>query len=516
MWRALPDELVHYILEHLWDDVWSLYNCSLACRRFYHSPICARRLRRPGNAVHIRGHEDLDFVARAMSSKRSRRFFEQDDITAFIVEDVTHKPLAHVVFLRISAAHVPRVRNLHLRRINWARHRPHAAFFLRLAHFDSVTLLELIDCRFSSTDDLRRLTNALPSLTTLRLSGILCDSVSPRNHSSYKQQSVQELYLRPVGNKAYDDSFLAACRRCSGVNVLITEMECFRAFRPLQHFVEGFSDLAALTLSSRGDCGIGLDLDDCVEGPCLPYTAVLPLALSSLCLYELTSEQMIQILGWMARSRSICALEYLRIDPAADAGSLGSAIERTVEMCGDTLNTIRLCIHEPSKFSTFPKPQMPNISLAGHGLSLAAAALETVDLTFFIHKDNRSFDNTVKIVASALSRIMSGALQRIILNTIFCFDTFSEHRVDPSTSNHVGAHLLDGVLSRDTFDGLPSLGALLTFTSYDDASDTILDEAMDVIPRLFAPWDARGVLEVQLPQSHPRRVLQAHGARTNV
>ena len=349
MWRTLPDELVHYILEYLWDDIWSLFNCSLVCRRFYQSPICARRLRKPGNAVHIRGHEDLDFVARAMASKRSRRFFEQDDITAVIVEDVPHRPLAHVVPLRIAAAHVPRMTNLHLRRINWARHRPHAVFFLRLAHFDSVTLLELIDCRFSSPDDLHRLTTALPSLTTLRLSGILCDSISFRDHSSYKQQSIRELYLRPVGNKAYDDSVLAVCRRYASLNVLVTEIECFRAFRPLQHFIEGFPDLAALTLSSKGDCDIGMTLDDYVEGPSLSYRTALPLALVSLCLYELSSERMHQILAWMASSRSVCALEYLRIDPATEAGTLGGAIERIVEMSGDTLNTIRLCIHEPGK-----------------------------------------------------------------------------------------------------------------------------------------------------------------------
>lgn len=150
----------------------------------------------------------------------------------------------------------------------------------------------------------------------------------------------------------------------------------------------------------------------------------------------------------------------------------------------------------------------------GHGLSLVAAALETVDLTFFIHEDNESFDMSVKIIADALSGITSGALQRIILNTIFCFDAFSRQRVDPATatSKHVRAHSLDGVLSRDTFDDLPSLGALLTFTSYDDVSDLILEKAMDVIPRLFASWDARGILEVQLPQSHPRSVLQTHAS----
>lgn len=124
---------------------------------------------------------------------------------------------------------------------------------------------------------------------------------------------------------------------------------------------------------------------------------------------------------------------------------------------------------------------------------------------------------TVNNIASALSGITSGSLQRIILNTIFCFDRFcdSNHMADSAStrSHHAKAHLLDEVLSRDTFDGLPSLSALLTFTSYDDAIDPILEEVMDIIPPLFASWDARGILEVQLPQSHPRAILQTHGGR---
>ena len=356
MWRTLPDELVHHILEYLWNDVWSLFNCSLACRRFYHSPICARRLRKPGNAVHIRGHEDLDFIARAMSSKRSRRFFEQDDITAFIIEDVPQRPLAHVVPLRIAATHVPQVRNLHLRRVNWATHRPHATFFLRLAHFDSVTLLELIDCRFSSPDDLRRLTNALPSLVTLRLNSIYCDSSSPCDPIPYGRQSVRELHLRPVGNEPYDESFLAVCRRFSNLTDLVAQIECFGAFHNVRHFIEGFPDITALTLSSGSEyeCDMNSYVDGHVDGPLLSPAAAFPLSLVSLCLYEMAQGQMSQVLAWMVRSRSVRTLEYLRIDPAVAQGVLGRAIECVVQMSGDTLNTIRLCIHEPGRSQAIP------------------------------------------------------------------------------------------------------------------------------------------------------------------
>lgn len=356
MWRTLPDELVYHILEYLCNDVWSLFNCSLACRRFYYSPICTRRLQKPGNAVRIRGHEDLDFIARAMSSKRSRRFFEQDDITAFIIEDVPQRPLAHVVPLRIAATHVPQVRNIYLRRVNWVTHRPHAAFFLRLAHFDSVTLLELIDCRFSSPDDLRRLTNALPSLVTLRLNSIHCDSSSPWDPIPYGRQSVRELHLRPVGNRPYDESFLAVCRGFSHLTVLIAQIECFGAFHNVRHFVKSFPDITALTLSSgsKDGCDINSYVNGHTDGPLLSPTAAFPLGLVSLCLYEMAPGQMSQVLAWMVRSRSVRTLEYLRIDPAVAQGVLGRAIERVVTMSGDTLNTIRLCIHEPGRYQAFP------------------------------------------------------------------------------------------------------------------------------------------------------------------
>lgn len=349
MWRTLPDELVHYILEFLWNDVWSLFNCSLACRRFYHSPICVRRLQRPGNALHIRGHEDLDFIAHAMSSKRSRRFFEQDDITAFIVEDVPHRPLAHVVPLRIAAAHVPRVKNLSFRCVDWTKHRPHATFFLRLAHFDSVTLLELMSCRFASSDDLRRLTSALPSLATLRLISIHCDSFPIRvDDRLHKQQTLLELYLQPVGDGPYDDSFLAVCRGYSTLNVLVTQMQCFRTFFDLQRLVQGFPCLTALTLSSVSKHSIdSMDLTEPTERASSP--PAVPLALVSLSLYELEPDQVCQALEWVSGASSACVLEYLRIDPAEDTGALGAAIEHIVKMSGETLNTIRLCVHEPSR-----------------------------------------------------------------------------------------------------------------------------------------------------------------------
>lgn len=131
-----------------------------------------------------------------------------------------------------------------------------------------------------------------------------------------------------------------------------------------------------------------------------------------------------------------------------------------------------------------------------------------IDLTFFVHKDSRSFDTTISIITHALSRIFSLSLRRVILNIILPFDRFFVHEVDASSMK---AHSLDEALSRDVFDDLPPLGALLTFTSYDDALDPILEEAMHVIPTLFALWDARGVLEVQSPQSHPRGVFQTHG-----
>lgn len=143
----------------------------------------------------------------------------------------------------------------------------------------------------------------------------------------------------------------------------------------------------------------------------------------------------------------------------------------------------------------------------GSNFSLAADSMQTLALTIYIYEDTRGFETTLYTVARALSSITSRHLQKIDLHLIFSFDDFSMHEpeVSPEFTNFLLTNPPESILSGAD----PVYDVALTINWDDDDTAPILDAAIDIVPRFFAPWGTRGMLEVFIPRMYRMIAEQA-------
>ncbi|KZT69950.1 hypothetical protein DAEQUDRAFT_810969 [Daedalea quercina L-15889] len=493
---TLPHELVDYILEFLWDDIRTLFNCSLTCHRYRGSPMC-RHFRgiKPTNIIYIHNRRDLDFVSRVLSSKRTRRFYEQDNITYIAIGDNPHKPFAHTVPLRISPSHLPDLDVIEIFSTDWVACRPHPSFFLRLAHFVSVTRLGLYHCRFHFALELRQLTDALPNLTTLHLIDMTCDQVAIRMQPSHcrHRQTLKELYIPSISVDAYGSALLGICASYSTVTQLHVYAQCFHSFGHFQTFIRSFPFLTKLSVSSEPNRSPKYLMP--VDGTHISRQSskamLPPFSLTSCNAYGLSPAFAEQMFAWLAGSLSISILESFTMHPAEDPTSAcGHTIGQLLEKARNTLKTIHITLHIP-----------------GNKYLFAASLLETLNITIYVYEDTRAFDITLHTVTCILSSITSRHLQNVNLHLVFDFDDFSQRQADAIVTKFAPVSPLSSIISRDG----PVFAVVLTIGWDDDVMGPILDAAIDIIPRFFASWDERGALDVIIPRMYRINADQAVG-----
>lgn len=207
MWPGLPQELVDYIFEFLWDDKRTVFNVSLMCRRCRKSRACIRILSR-SSTLEVWSRHVLQDVSSTMCAKRTRRFYERTS-TLDMTED-PQSPFSHAVPLYIVPLHLPGLRTISLHGISWATGRIHMNRFSRLARFRSITVLTLFYCHFHSSRDLFRLTNALPGLEDFFFCNVSCGTPATGELLSLsKRQTLKTLHLSATFeedvHKSYDD-----------------------------------------------------------------------------------------------------------------------------------------------------------------------------------------------------------------------------------------------------------------------------------------------------------------------
>ncbi|KAH9830666.1 uncharacterized protein C8Q71DRAFT_911229 [Rhodofomes roseus] len=157
-----PQELIERICEFLWDEPVQLaVSCTRICPAWYHA---ARRLL-PAHNITWRTREALQDYAHTLTSHRNapyRKRFQQ-----LWIYDNASKPFAHVWPIFIPVWILPELDFVHLVDLDWSTKTPHDSFFVYLSSYTSISSLQMYDCRFRSLLDLRRVINALPSLTWL-------------------------------------------------------------------------------------------------------------------------------------------------------------------------------------------------------------------------------------------------------------------------------------------------------------------------------------------------------------
>ena len=87
---CLPAEVVYDILDHLWGDPWTLFNCAFTCRTWQDA---SRRLLRRWDGLQILDFDNLDRVSRPVNFKKTRHFYR--NINQLYITDNEEKPFVH-------------------------------------------------------------------------------------------------------------------------------------------------------------------------------------------------------------------------------------------------------------------------------------------------------------------------------------------------------------------------------------------------------------------------------------
>ena len=344
---SLPIELVNRILEYLWDDMRALFYSSLACHRYREAPACRRvRVTRPSHTMYIQNRADIDAICCALSSQSTRGFYLQDGIRFLLIGSNVQTSLVNIMPFRISPSHLPALESIEIYDVDWMTYRPHPNFFLRLAHFTSVTRLELRECRFCYAHELRRLTNAFPALTTLHLDRTTCGRLTSSGHPSLRRQTLEELYIPSMGLDERGRSMLAVCTSYSTITRLHMYVECFQSFSEFQSFVCHFAQLVMLSISSFPGpprvhaSGDAPELSQ-VDGRLPPFI------LNRVGVYRVPWSFAGFLFLWLAKG-SVSTLEQFIVHPPEDPGAAaGCATSNFLNKTVNTLGTVHMTVFVP-------------------------------------------------------------------------------------------------------------------------------------------------------------------------
>ncbi|KAH9831750.1 uncharacterized protein C8Q71DRAFT_686205, partial [Rhodofomes roseus] len=157
---ALPQELVDYIIDYLWDEPLLLAKCCLVCRAWY----SAAKYHLPREVV-VQNTASLGAFVHMLVSKENRRYCRI--VQTLDVYESSERPFVHTLPLRVRGYFMPRLQNLRLHGITWKAVQPHVLFFRFLSYFRSVLDLSLTKCHLKRAELLQRIINALPQLKRL-------------------------------------------------------------------------------------------------------------------------------------------------------------------------------------------------------------------------------------------------------------------------------------------------------------------------------------------------------------
>jgi len=247
-----PQELIDHICKFHRLDPFTLTKCRLVCHAWYH----AARWLFWDKQLKLITRENLDDCAHMLLSDGNRPYGKRFE-SLQIVED-RRKPFSHIWPMRISGYALPRLKTLELHGFDCAATSPHDLCFHFLSYYTSIKHLNLWRCRFRSMAELRRISNALPSLEHLSLRGItLQHPPAPDSVVRYVpslRNKLKRIHLGPwhsilvLDARFYRPFLLGVCATYSTVTELSLNLRCYSSFSHLHRFLRHFSRLSKLHL----------------------------------------------------------------------------------------------------------------------------------------------------------------------------------------------------------------------------------------------------------------------------
>lgn len=264
---SLPAEIVYGILDHLWGDPWSLFNCALTCRT---RRDASRRLLKRWNGLQIFDFENLERVSRLVNFRKTRHFYR--DLNQLYITDDKEKPFVHVFPLRLPGTLFPNVRLLRLSHIDWTSRRPHANIFSLTTAFASIIDLSVTNSRFGAFADFHKFIVAFRNAVALELDAVHVSSPitlglkyrdplkAPR--SPIKWLRLEALHFdttAPVYNSGTEqpvflNPILALCSTFTSVTILHMRRCTFRTWDDMYRFIPSFPRLRDVKMLDV-DCG---------------------------------------------------------------------------------------------------------------------------------------------------------------------------------------------------------------------------------------------------------------------
>ncbi|KZT00701.1 uncharacterized protein LAESUDRAFT_612207, partial [Laetiporus sulphureus 93-53] len=154
----LPVWVWENVIDHLWDDQWTLRKCRLVCRAWY--PPCRFHLRTDITIYSVKGVKA--YVKELKQAPELSKWPHDMTILGHLRTDLSALSLAAILLAR----KLPRLETLTIWHSEWEPWTMHRDVFLHLSGF-SVTRLHLYDVRFPSITVFGRFVCALPRLVTL-------------------------------------------------------------------------------------------------------------------------------------------------------------------------------------------------------------------------------------------------------------------------------------------------------------------------------------------------------------
>ncbi|TFY62967.1 hypothetical protein EVJ58_g3530 [Rhodofomes roseus] len=261
---TIPADLVYHILDHLWSDPWTLFNCALTCRTWRDA---SRRLLKRGHVLTINDFENLDRISRLLNNKKTRHFYR--DLQQLYIADDKEKPFLHILPLRLPGSLLPNVRLLRLSNIDWTSRRPHSSTLAMTTAFAAVIDISIDGSRFGSSTDIRQFISAFRNLTALELDGvnILSPVAGPRyldlskaacSPVKWLRMENLHLYAIPRGGSTaiaylvFLNPILDLCSSFTSLSMLHIRRCTFGSFDDLRRFVCCFPRLRQLKMMDVG------------------------------------------------------------------------------------------------------------------------------------------------------------------------------------------------------------------------------------------------------------------------
>ncbi|KAH9918014.1 uncharacterized protein B0H18DRAFT_684616 [Fomitopsis serialis] len=493
-----PPELIDHIFEILRYDPFTLTRCRFICHAWYHA---AKRLFW-GSWLELGTREVLDDCVHMFLSNGNRPYGKT--FTSLKIVEDPQRPFIRVFPMCIPGYILPRLTSLGIEDFDCAVARPHDRFFHSLSYYTGITRLGITQCCFRSMAELRRISNALPSLEHLSLWDVtlqhpLVPDPVTRYVPSYRNK------LKRIGLGTYHPTsesaahlyehgrlLLDVCATYPYVTELELDLRCYSSFSHLHRVLSHFSHLSNLSLRNA----FGPHVEPASMADMTLYTAHAPNpSLSTFGLVYVPQLWASQLLKLWSTPQVCSQLEVIWLDftaiedaPCAD---LGPHVTEVLRLAGTALKTLELECYLANGYDVVPR--------------LTANTALTM-LTVHFRAVEPSLPRIQRALCILLSDIRSSHLGRLRITINLSHSETSEYGDEVLVSETDSPSFtfdFQSVLSRGVFHRLPAhseqdeAGVVIQVqTDSEEIQIATMSAIKSYMINLFAPWLDREVLRL--------------------